>query len=1085
MMSRLATFVDVVPMTPGPLIPVQRQCASAWCRLGSLLLCALAASVSAELPYDLVYVRQPRFGDNSNTTWPEVFHPARIDPGADLMLLHPDGSEERLVAGGNGAVTDPFVSFDAQWCYYALFPDVRPSQLNAQRVNLPYAGCDIYRIHLASRQTQRLTFQEFTPNTGAGRWDLSNPVNPPSSFNRLGYGILNLGPCPVAGGKIAFVSNRNAYTPPKSFTAPTLQLFVMDEDGENVTPIAPMTIGSALHPTPLQDGRLLFSSYESQGLRDERLWGLWVIQPDGRHWGPLLSAFHSPQAFHFQTQLSNEDVIAVNYYNLNNNGFGSLLRIPPAPLYPNPAFFSAFPADNPAIAQTVGAGFRYDFKMAFTPRGMFSITPFTTGEDEAAPIGAGGVRVGKFTTPSAAPNNDLLIVWTPGPANDLDRPTPRPYYDAGLYLIPGGNIVTDPSQLVLIRNDPAYNEAWPRAVVPWRAIHGTEEPKRLPWLPNDGSLHAALPRGTPFGLVGTSSFYKRESFPGKITSWANFFDGLDAFNTSENDASSNWSYQGSDAGRFVNAEIWAVRLLALEPNSHRSYGPNSGGRFNDGTHYFNHAHERHRILGEIPLRKQDDSGAPILDPEGNPDTSFMAKIPADTPFTFQMLDRDGMVLTMAQTWHQVRPGEVRNNCGGCHAHSQQPLDITSTIAGRSGYTPWDLTRNAVLLTKDPSGQTVLKTNLATGAANVEFLRDIRPILQRSCAVCHSASNAPAVNANLVFDDLSLYSSVPGDYARLADDKNARWGYPPVIGNRTWRQSNASRYVRMFQSRRSLLLWKIFGRRLDGWSNQDHPTESTPGDPATLPPGANPNAADLDFAGDIMPPPGASVPPLTADEKMTFARWVDLGCPINNGQVTGGTDGNFGWFLDDLRPTLTVTAPMQNRNEPPLTELRLGLADAYSGISNGTLSVKADVPLNGLPPGTELASTGSLNGEGIWTLPLLPPVTRLPASHLTASVKDAQGNTTSVKVRFSVGPPDFRILSVNAAVLDQRRLFLDLENPDASVDHKVFGSENADDPVQNWSSLAVLNASTQPNRVRRLEVALPPSFHRCFVRVLRP
>ena len=47
-----------------------------------------------------------------------------------------------------------------------------------------------------------------------------------------------------------------------------------------------------------------------------------------------------------------------------------------------------------------------------------------------------------------------------------------------------------------------------------------------------------------------------------------------------------------------------------------------------------------RILGEVPLRKFDPAGKPIVDPEGNPDTSFLAKIPADTPFTFQLVDKD-------------------------------------------------------------------------------------------------------------------------------------------------------------------------------------------------------------------------------------------------------------------------------------------------------------------------------------------------------------------------------------------------------------------------------------------------------------
>ncbi len=101
-----------------------------------------------------------------------------IDPGADLMLLHPDGSEEVLVAGGNGAVTDPFVSFDAQWVYYSYFPDVRAAgdQLPARpalrgRRHLPHPPRD-------ARRSSGSRFGEFTPNTGAGNFDESNPVDP-------------------------------------------------------------------------------------------------------------------------------------------------------------------------------------------------------------------------------------------------------------------------------------------------------------------------------------------------------------------------------------------------------------------------------------------------------------------------------------------------------------------------------------------------------------------------------------------------------------------------------------------------------------------------------------------------------------------------------------------------------------------------------------------------------------------------------------------------------------------------------------------------------------------------------------------
>src|SRR6186997_2665497 len=88
----------------------------------ALLLALLPSGLSATnaVPYDIVYVRQPRFGNNTNTTWPEIFHPASIDPGADLILLHPNGSQEVLVDTTNGAVTDPFVSFDAEWVYYSF-----------------------------------------------------------------------------------------------------------------------------------------------------------------------------------------------------------------------------------------------------------------------------------------------------------------------------------------------------------------------------------------------------------------------------------------------------------------------------------------------------------------------------------------------------------------------------------------------------------------------------------------------------------------------------------------------------------------------------------------------------------------------------------------------------------------------------------------------------------------------------------------------------------------------------------------------------------------------------------------------------
>src|SRR5262249_28131492 len=193
--------------------------------------------------------------------------------------------------------------------------------------------------------------------------------------------------------------------------------------------------------------------------------------------------------------------------------------------------------------------------------------------------------------------------------------------DTGLYLIRGGNVVDEPGKMLLIKNDPNFNEQWPRPVVPYKRIYGVEEPKKLTPLANDGKLSKHLPEGTPFGLVGTSSLYKRETFPngvvrpGEVTAtWPG--KGKVPYRSWEE---GNWGEQGSDAGLYSNSDIHAIRILAMEPTTARRNGAKAGRLF------YNHARERLRILAEIPVRKFGADGGGVdgkqpLDPDGNPDT---------------------------------------------------------------------------------------------------------------------------------------------------------------------------------------------------------------------------------------------------------------------------------------------------------------------------------------------------------------------------------------------------------------------------------------------------------------------------------
>ncbi|MBL68238.1 MAG: hypothetical protein CMO74_07270 [Verrucomicrobiales bacterium] len=999
---------------------------------------------SVKWDYDIVYVRALRAGDEAHKRFYTDFSaPITMEPGADLIRLRPDGSEEVLVRGGDGSITDPMVSFDGKWVYYTKIHYLK----KASQWNPPAAGADIFKIHLETKRIVRLTNQQFAPNLGAGDWasDFRNTARKENRKHHFAYGVYNMGPCPLPNGRVVYTSNREGFKPSKGYPAVALQLFVMDDRDTdlpaderhpaNLEKIGHLNIAGALHPVVLADGRIMFSTLESQGIRSRISWGIWTIHPDGSNWAPLVSAFDpggAANGFHFQTQLSDGSLVIEEYYNQNNSGFGAYIKMPPQVTF-SPAYRND--PRNPALRfgrHYNGKGKYY--RMAFMPEQAVSLTPFAlNGEGPADPSVLGDKKspaVGKFTHPSGAPDNHLLTIYTPGPANHQYKYLPQ--IDGGIYLLKNGAAIDEPGDLLLIKNDPKYNESWPRAVVPYSRIYGMKEPKRLAPVANIGQAHPALPAGTPFGLVGSSSMYKRESYPngivppGSVTSTyaggRNPWRDLDAFTSHGNGMPRNWHNQGADAGLYDNADIHAIRVLAMEPTTDRQRGANNGRGF------FSHAMERLRILAEIPVRKFRNGKQPT-DPDGQPDTSFLAKIPADTAFTFQTLDRDGMVLNMSQTWHHLRPGEMRVDCGGCHAHSQKPTDFKLTLASKPDYKIWDLTETTPLLTdraRDES-KTQWDTNTVGGlrtakqpATTVEYFRDIQPILKTHCTVCHTKEwRKPA--GNLVLDDDDNWINVPnrgkfpGTYFRLAVDERAKFGHQP-IGYPSWGYPNASRYIRKLQSRRSLLTWKIYGRRLDGFSNDDHPSEPNPGIGHFEHHGKRVDTAhararyDLDYIGSAMPPPAAirgtfkspggkpiKVPPLTDEAKRTFTRWIDLGCPID-------LNPKFGWHLDDNRPVLTLAEPAPN-HAGPLSRLRIGMDDYGTGLNLETFTVTSSLKINSLAPGENLAPHFRKSTQGVWELPLNQPIPYRThkTAHWTASIKDKQGNETKI-VRILEVPP---------------------------------------------------------------------------------
>jgi mono/diheme cytochrome c family protein len=220
-------------------------------------------------------------------------------------------------------------------------------------------------------------------------------------------------------------------------------------------------------------------------------------------------------------------------------------------------------------------------------------------------------------------------------------------------------------------------------------------------------------------------------------------------------------------------------------------------------------HGRSRILAELPLRGG----------------SIYARVPADVPFRVQLLDADRMAVGVQHNrWVHVAPDETFPGgvapalyptlCAGCHG------GLTGDRAGVGGPVPDAVTAASITLAThqalDPR-RPLPPVELGAAIA-VDYVRDVRPLIARSCAGCHSGT-APAGGLAL---DPTAASPYDGAYLGLLPHVDAGGS----------------------SARRSPLMERLLGRELDA-------------------------AAAL--AGSC---PGA--PALSPDELLTISRWIDLG-----------------------------------------------------------------------------------------------------------------------------------------------------------------------------------------------------------------
>lgn len=829
---------------------------------------------------------------------------------------------------------------------------------------------------------------------------------------------FDTGPVYLPNGRLMFTSDRGGHYSTIAFRSGATgrrgsALWTVDLDGRNLDLASPDSLALEQHPFMLTDGRVAFSSWQigmtltaRSGATDgvgtlDNFFQIYTRNPDGSHpfalYGQHNTGFratsrHVHRAAHFVTQSSDGRVWFADYYRGNNVGLGHIDGVMP----------------EPEGQEGLGPHEVTTTDDLFVPRDRITFASWSKSIDGMSYPNDGPPLIhpnyrdplpysGKVGHPAALPDNGLMVTWGNGACStvavreifeSLGRTAPphtngsgggtalnviaslemdTPGCDLGIYratVIPSAS----PHDLERIVDTREYHEFQARAVVPYRMIYGVDAPARRVRADLAAS-HPDLAIGTPFGLLGAASILDRETHPyGGI-----HFQGKDQF-----------QLQGTDTINYDDDDLCGVRMLAAMPN--RGDSPSR--------QIASAAGERIAILGEFPVRHRNPDGTPRMDPSGHPDTSFLVRFPADTPYFMQAIDCEGRTLNTDQSWQSLRPGEVKT-CGGCHVHSRPSrVAFEQTWAATESYEVVRLGEGWVpLLTGEVAGE-VQSRSVEGYGLQVDLTRDIMPIFERRCASCHGG-DSPA--AGLALDrpgtsEGSTWHCLINDSRQRCVPPERQWEGGARIG-----RPQLTRYVRAFNALGSLLYWKARNERTDGNTDETYDASSTPDD------------RDIDFGPD-------HPTDITPEELGLLARWIDL-----------GSAGGPMELLDTERPTLHLAAVVAGG---AVTELRVGTVDVGSGIDTDSLSVC--VLEGSLGCGPNLASRAE--SHGVLAITLDAPLSD-PDVEVRARVRDLAGNETEVQrtVAWLLNAPPPPPLRADGGVVREDAGMVDHEIPPGADD----------------------------------------------------
>lgn len=924
----------------------------------------------AQLPYVVLFVATEGHANSANETPPHfgldvisASNPSAHGPAGGLYALLPDGSVEKLfplphhesISGlidtpqgllHKGAVVEPNVSEDGRTVYFSYFHDAKwkPNSGGYQNLKISYKGADLYRLDVGplvddpstdptTLAVKRLTFKQYAgpPKNNVSQTvadrnkDALNPGLATTFAATAYWGTINMHMIELRtqeGLKALFVSNRARIANSNEQVGDAnhnFNLYTADilPDG-SLGPAEQTqfyTTTSALSPMPLRNGYAF--SYQSS-TNEVRRWDIQAVDSEGR-WKPLLGYAHGSELFHLGSLVVDIDgqgnpkdwFVGLKYYHFNDGGFGNLHRVPVA---------------------DAGTNVFRQLAWGVSPRQTSNLlTLGVSAADGPSPkiLVGGQLRfVGKFSSPRAGRiGGEYLMSYTETSANRwlLDADGNKGIWEAYITYRPnltpfGPHDPIDPvsgTGLYTVVRDTTnqYDLIWPTPLLTWKERTGDRR-QRLdpPIIPAKTSIRP----GEPFARVGTSSVWNTDVRPfdcylgnGGRPFNPNTVNGNEDIAVLRSQDGLRYVPDPNDFCKYLSpAEVLGIRINLTSNRTDLSAMYNRGYESDGG--------KQKEAVTRLGFYSVVD--------ENQADQSFQARIPADAPFDFHLMDRKyGMKLVDVRSWHSLKPRETRNDCGGCHQH-EAGFGIPFAGTEAAFKPPLDFTDTTPVINYDAACKPVVQTMPSPAEGIPEWVSDIWPGFDQHCGSCHNAIGSNDVAALAAYD----YVDEKSAYTRMKQ-RNFANSDLGALG--------------------SPIFWAAYGERTDGRINSL--PEYTP-----------------NYLGGVwgyrFSAIHATSPGLCSAANPTWANWVrDLGLWIDNHMPRDTGTSAYGFDFDRFHPTADMAL-----TEP--TRLRIGYWDDTGTVSltlalNGTTLLNQPALSNGsfvvsLPPWVQLGDTIEITVE---------------------------------------------------------------------------------------------------------------------------